>query len=117
MKNATPHYLAAALWSSTDENDEPLDKTYSVDDFHADAVAKADLQVSYFIDRAGPWLKEDDQTEGQIGHDLWLTRNGHGSGFWDRGLPDGRGKILSDIAHALGSSDCYVGDDGKIYLT
>lgn len=20
----------------------------------------------------------------QIGHDLWLTRNGHGAGFWDR---------------------------------
>lgn len=20
----------------------------------------------------------------QVGHDLWLTRNGHGAGFWDR---------------------------------
>ena len=20
----------------------------------------------------------------QLGHDLWLTRNGHGAGFWDR---------------------------------
>lgn len=22
----------------------------------------------------------------QAGHDFWLTRNGHGAGFWDRGL-------------------------------
>ena len=25
----------------------------------------------------------DDQLE-QAGHDFWLTRNGHGTGFWDR---------------------------------
>lgn len=25
----------------------------------------------------------DDQIE-QAGHDFWLTRNGHGTGFWDR---------------------------------
>ena len=24
--------------------------------------------------------------EAQAGHDFWLTRNGHGVGFWDRGL-------------------------------
>jgi len=117
MKNATKHYLIAALWSSTGEDSEPLDKTYSVDDFHPDAVAKADLHVSYFIDRAGPWLKEEDQTEEQIGHDLWLTRNGHGAGFWDRDLPDGHGEILTKICKAMGGSDCYVGDNGKVYLT
>ena len=45
------------------------------------------------------------------GHDLWLTRNGHGAGFWDRGLGE-LGKRLTDAAHLLGASDLWptVGD-------
>lgn len=43
----------------------------------------------------------------QLGIDLWLTRNGHGSGYWDR--PELYGKQLSDIltamATVLGSHD------------
>lgn len=40
----------------------------------------------------------------QIGHDLWLTRNGQGAGFWDR--PELYGKnqaaILTAMARAMG---------------
>lgn len=40
----------------------------------------------------------------QLGHDLWLTRNGHGSGFWDK--PEIYGKenarILTLMAKAMG---------------
>lgn len=40
----------------------------------------------------------------QVGHDLWLTRNGHGAGFWDRpkvyGSHDAR--ILTLMARAMG---------------
>ncbi len=60
------------------------------------------------------------------GHDLWLNRNGHGTGFWDRDLRQGGTKAeaeflekvrrrLSDAAHKLGPSTLYVGDDGKVY--
>lgn len=52
------------------------------------------------------------------GHDFWLTRNGHGAGFWDRSELDkptqGR---LTKAAHAFGNSDLYVGDDGRIYVS
>lgn len=49
------------------------------------------------------------------GHDFWLTRQGHGAGFWSRGIGD-VGDALSDAARALG--ECYVetGDDGVIYV-
>lgn len=50
----------------------------------------------------------------QAGHDFWLTRNGHGAGFWDRGLGD-IGRKLADKAHECGSFDLYIGDDGKVY--
>ncbi len=50
----------------------------------------------------------------QAGHDFWLTRCGHGAGFWDRGLGE-IGDRLTDAAHAAGNVDLYLGDDGKIY--
>ena len=46
---------------------------------------------------------------------LGLTRNRHGAGFWDRGHGD-KGKRLTDAAHAYGSSDAYLGDDGLLYV-
>ncbi len=50
----------------------------------------------------------------QAGHDFWLTRNGHGAGFWDRGL-GALGERLSKESKPYGSCDLYVGDDGQIY--
>ena len=44
---------------------------------------------------------------GQLGHDLWLTRNGHGAGFWDRGLGE-LGERLSEAARSLGEAYAFV---------
>jgi hypothetical protein len=38
---------------------------------------------------------------GQHGHDLALTRNGHGTGYWDRGY-GATGQVLTSAAHRLG---------------
>jgi hypothetical protein len=51
----------------------------------------------------------------QFGHDLWFTRNGHGVGFWDRGLGQ-LGDTLTDHAHAMGSVDTYATDDGELAI-
>ena len=51
----------------------------------------------------------------RAGHDFWLTRNGHGAGFWDRGLGD-LGDRLSNAAHVYGSVDPYVGDDNLVHF-
>ena len=41
-----------------------------------------------------------------LGHDFWLTRNGHGSGFWDAGRPyRGFGTILTCIAKSFSNSE------------
>ena len=52
--------------------------------------------------------------EERLGHDFWLTRNGHGAGFWDRGLGE-LGQKLTEATKTFGTSDLYIGDDGKIY--
>lgn len=52
-----------------------------------------------------------------VGHDFWLTRNRHGAGFWDGDYAPEVGKRLTDAAHAYGSCDLYVGDDGWVYCS
>lgn len=42
----------------------------------------------------------------QDGHDFYLTRNGHGAGFWDRGYGP-RGDALTKAAHTFGSADVW----------
>ena len=50
------------------------------------------------------------------GHDFWLTRCGHGVGFWeyDRWQTEA-GEALTKLARAAGNVDIYLGDDGQIY--
>jgi len=40
----------------------------------------------------------------KVGHDLWFTRNGHGTGFWDRPEIYGEenARILTLMARAMG---------------
>lgn len=50
----------------------------------------------------------------EAGHDFWLTRNGHGAGFWDGDWPEA-GDALTVAAKAFGEVNLYVGDDGFVY--
>lgn len=109
----TDAYLRAALWTSTDDEDEPLDKNYDVSDIAPEAVRRAKRDVERFFKQAGQLLVGIPPDS--AGHDLWLTRNGHGTGFWDRDYGP-KGDALTDISHKLGEENMYVGDDGKVYL-
>lgn len=78
-------YFICALWSSSDENDVPLDSNYSLLDLSFNFRSESEKDIQEFVELAGDML--DEWSEDQIGYDLWLTRNGHGAGFWDRDLP------------------------------
>lgn len=108
----TRAYLVAALWSSTDSSGEPLDSNYDLDDiaqaWRAQAIAdcrafqranRSDLTAAYAMYRKSEWTPQ-----AQAGHDFWLTRNGHGAGFWDRGLGQ-LGETLTAAAKACGTVD------------
>ncbi len=43
----------------------------------------------------------------RAGHDLWFSRNGHGTGFWDRGLGD-IGERLDAAAAKMGECDLFA---------
>lgn len=108
------HYLIAALWSSTDDNEDPLDDNFEIEDVAQESVAKSSRDIAWFVNKAGPML--DEISEENIGHDIWLTRNRHGAGFWDRGYSKEIGDGLTAICHEMGEIDAVVGDDGRIYL-
>ena len=91
-------YLVAAIWTSVDDNDDPLDEIYDVDDFTQNSLDIAEAECNKFIEDNKELLeivleKYDTSSDGgepeeYAGHDFWLTRNHHGVGFWDRGFGD-----------------------------
>jgi hypothetical protein len=105
-------YLETAIWASTDEDGEPLDSRFVVDDFADEAVKQAEKDCLDFMAANDVGDLDDDD----VGHNFWLTRNGHGAGFWDRGL-GALGDRLTKASEAYGSCDVYVGDDGKLHLS
>lgn len=111
-------YIECALWSSTDNADksggEPLDANYTPDDISAECLESMRGDVEDFVEANAELLAKSGQSDEQIVHDFWLTRNRHGAGFWDRGLGD-IGRQLTEMSHPYGSCDLSFGDDGLIY--
>jgi hypothetical protein len=109
-------YIEAALWSTPDDAEvrgEHLDATFNAGDLAAEALTEMREDCNVFIRNNRFNLMTIEPR--QAGHDFWLTRNGHGVGFWDRGLGE-LGDRLTKAAYAFGNVDLYAGDDGKLYL-
>ena len=110
----THAYIEAMFFTESGDIGLPLnDVVYS--DISLEFAKQTAEDIAEFKERAGILIEEHPS---QAGHDFWLTRNGHGSGFWDRkevyGEPDYQ--ILSRIAEdEFCQIHPYVGDDGKIY--
>ena len=111
-------YVMCALWSSTDNADdsggEPLDKNYGSADIAPEAQAAMRDDCDMFVDTNRVDLAS--MTDEQAGHDFWLTRNGHGAGFWDRGLGE-LGDRLTKASEAFGECNLYVSDNGRLYIS
>ena len=106
-------YIAVALWSSTDDSGTPLEETYTSGDISGELMDQMIEDCGNFLAKAE--LPAEKMV--QAGHDFWLTRNGHGVGFWARPEVYGEEKAqeLTALAESFGPVDLYVGDDGRIY--
>lgn len=108
-------YMTCALWASTDDQGNPLDDRYSVEDIAPKARWEMMADCKKFVDEAGNLL--DGLEPEQVGHDLFLTRQGHGAGFWDRKYDsedENLGKKLTVIANDFPVVD-LMSYKGKIY--
>jgi hypothetical protein len=113
-------YLAAALWSSTGDDDAPLDDSHGTDDFDGDSLESLRMECYEFATKNAAdirfWSKDgDDDVWGNAGHDFWLTRCGHGCGFWDGDWDKCVGDRLTAASKAAGERDIVVGDDGQLH--
>jgi hypothetical protein len=117
-------YIECALWASTDgstpNGGRPLDENYSLASIPSDELAKVERMIEKFLqivgdDTLNQYLESHDYE--QLGHDLFLTQNGHGTGFWDRDYAtEGLGKTLTALSKKLGECTACVGDDGCVYF-
>ncbi len=112
----TQAYIECALWSTNDESDAsggvPMDDHYWIEDIDPDTLAKMVADCQQFQAEHREDICND--VEG-AGHDFWLTRNGHGAGFWDGDWPEPRGERLTEACESFGEVWLYVGDDNRIY--
>jgi hypothetical protein len=101
------HYLAAA---ETLQDDELSDNEIAMS-WSKEAVRQAGNDCIKFLKEAYHHLNEALNENGygmeQAGNDFFLTRNGHGAGFWDRGLGSS-GEAMSLIARSMGESSAFI---------
>ncbi len=124
----TTAYIECMLWSTNDESTPeggvPLDENYDIKDIddnslrniivdceafqrkHADSISCGPENLLYTLLRS---------VKAQAGHDFWLTRNGHGAGFWDGGWEREVGERMSKTCEKMGEVTPCVGVNGKIY--
>lgn len=112
-------FLVTLLWSTTGDEDENLDDKHDLDDIHPHTLAGLRKVCDEFLasnheDVQAVIDEVDGYTMGTAGHDLALSCNGHGAGFFDI-LLDAADR-LQKAAEELGPIDAYVGDDGFIYV-
>lgn len=121
----TQGYVEAMFFTNTGTgDDEDLEHATFADlapetlrDIIADCAAwqKTNATLLSAAMRSPSYDHEDDgYGSKQAGRDYWFSRNGHGVGFWDRGL----GAIGDDLHAACQykNKDLYRGDDGAVYL-
>lgn len=115
LENIVASYLGTAEWATCDSTDK-------VRGFTRTAKKIAEDDCNLFIEAVGnEFTKEEanailtyegDDVTALCGHDFFLTRNGHGAGFWDKPIydelaPNGCNR-LTEISEKLGTSDVYL---------
>lgn len=119
-------YVAACLWYSVDQDDDGNETFF--DEFEPSLQLKGEANYicalfydqnttdcDLFAEKYRP-INEHDVWE-CLGHDLWLTSQGHGAGFWDRGLGDLGDRLSNNCSISPYTyKDAYLGDDKLVCL-
>ena len=119
-------YKTALKWSTSgDHNGVEVESLEAFEFSHAMAGTIAHECAEFFLNNHADLVEaaaeyEENRTGNATGwefagHDFWLTRAGHGAGFWDGDLPKELGDRLTEAAGKAGNREPYIGDDGSIY--
>lgn len=114
----TAAYIEAIFSTETGDTDQPSSNA----ELTALTKAQAHAACRNFLAAAGacvgfaPVDGLADLDPAQLGHDLWLTRNGHGVGFWDRPGIYGQAnaELFTRLAKAMGAHDADFIEDADV---
>lgn len=113
-------YIEAAFFTDSGSDDDGTMKDATFADMPPTVVALAVYDCEEFQDANSEALAVYLQTmnEEHAGHDFWLSRNGHGSGFFDRTdkVPREICDKLQEACRATRETGLYRGDDGRVYF-
>lgn len=101
----------------TNLNQKPIE-SFTKESIDPNSVITAYLDLKKFINDAGSVpISEalEENGEFRLGMDIWLTRNRHGSGFFDHSYDSER--ELTVAAQNLRGVDLYLGDDNKLHFS
>lgn len=113
---AVRSYTATLFWTglyydTPDAEPELLDKYRDIEDIPEDILDTLAYEVRNFHDLLLEELTDDQLAyvrdnidPNQFGHDLALTANRHGAGFWDRGHPQDVDDKLTHWARSMGEA-------------
>ena len=121
VENFVTSYLETASWvtADSDECDEFTDEAKEV--AKEDCIKFISLAIMEFGDEAETLLNiQGTDITHRTAHDFFLTRNGHGAGFWDNpnsyGGQDNADR-LTKIAQEMGEVNVYhIGETNQSQL-
>lgn len=120
LRDFTCAYLEAMFWAEMikygPNEGEPFDQHYEEDALTPKARTEIEKDCAAFYEEKKE-LWERGASDEQAGHDFYLTRNGHGAGFWDR--PELYGKesaeLLSKASEVYGTQGLDHDENGNVY--
>ena len=134
LNKFTTAYIACALWCGMYDAENGIGPGHYNNSLTESDISETTLRVmredcTRFFSDIETLLPYG--TEEQAGHGFWLTRNGHGAGFWCRDVSVYGSEEIRDNLNVLcknfrtipeagmvyrwGDFELYIGDDGKVY--
>ena len=113
----TQGYIEAAFFTSTGSGDDESLETATTAEIAPTALAAVVADCARWQEANAALLAEAYATgyePQRAGNDYWYTRNGHGTGFWDRDLGE-TGDMLANACR-YHEVNLVRGDDGLIYF-
>ena len=129
LRRMAEGYLSALLMSTSNDDGEFLsDLGYDYKILSKEAMDKVKSDIISFATQNAVYIyalmKEHNVDPEEIGSDFFLTREGHGAGFWDTPRPTSQDDMFDKATDALtkssekfGPVDPYLGDDNRLYVS
>lgn len=109
-------YIECMIWADSPTDEDSIEIEYDDISDSLNNIIVDDIEK--FVSLADKLINEVLEVDGynleNVGHDFWLTRNGHGAGFWDGDLPNELGDKLTTIAESFKTFNLWVNDSYEL---